>query len=259
VESHRVDRINAATEGTEYGVETRRWLRGIDEMAPVLHEEDLAFFDANGYVVVHEAVPPENCRAAERAIWEFLGKDATEPETWYGGITSIFVLLFHHPALWANRRSVRIHKAYAQIWGTADLWPTVDRVSMNPPERDGWKFSGPRLHWDVTAVPPLGFGVQGILYLADTAANQGAFTCVPGFHKKVDDWLRNLPPDADPREQDLLALGAVSLAGSAGDLIIYHQGMPHGGSPNRAARPRIAQFLDYVPPRRPAASWTSWR
>jgi hypothetical protein len=58
----------------------------------------------------------------------------------------------------------------------------------------------------------------------------------------------------------LSGLRTVAVAGSAGDLIIYHQGVPHGGSPNRAARPRIAQFLDYHRPRRFAeAGSPRWR
>ena len=259
LDPQRIDRINAVTEGREYGEETKRWLRQIEEMEPVLDSRDLDFFGENGYVVVPEAVTKDACRAAELAIWEFLGKDPDDPDTWYVGTRSIFVPLYHHPALWTNRKSLRVHKAFSQVWGTSDLWPIVDRVSMNPPEREGFRFPGPRLHWDVTLVPPLGFGVQGLLYLTDTASHQGAFTCVPGFHKRVDAWLSSLPPEADPREQDLLSLGTVPVAGSAGDLIIYHQGLPHGGSPNRASLPRVVQFLDYLPPRRPAASWTSWR
>lgn len=259
VEAHRVDRINAITEGCEYGDETRRWLAGIEAMEPVLSAADLERFGRDGYVVLHGAISPEECHRAEQAIWEFLGKDPADPESWYRDIRSIFVLLYHHPALWAARRSRRIHKAYAQIWGTADLWPAADKASLNPPERDGWRFPGPRLHWDVTLIPPISHGAQGILYLVDVAADQGAFTCVPGFHKKVDEWLRSLPPGTDPRRQDLVALGAVPVAGRAGDLILFHYGLPHGGSPNRAARPRIAQFLDFNPARRPPRSWTDFR
>ena len=44
-----------------------------------------------------------------------------------------------------------------------------------------------------------GLKVQGVLYLTDTPANQGAFTCIPGFHHKLGDWLNDLPEDADPR------------------------------------------------------------
>ena len=50
---------------------------------PVLSSEDLAFWEKNGYVVVHNAVPPENCTAAEQAVWEFLEMDASNLESWY--------------------------------------------------------------------------------------------------------------------------------------------------------------------------------
>ena len=175
--------------------------------------------------------------------------DPDDPGTWYKkpAQPAIMVQFFHHSALSATRNSPRIHKAFAEIWNTADLWPTIDRVSFNPPETDKWKFPGPRLHWDTSLDPPIPFGVQGILYLTDTLSTQGAFTCVPGFHRRVEEWVRGLPAYANPREQDLESLGAISIAASAGDLIIWHQALPHGSSPNRATRPRIAQYLSMNP------------
>ena len=50
---------------------------------PVLSTADVDFWEENGYVVLHDAVPPENCKAAERAIWDFLEMDTDDPETWY--------------------------------------------------------------------------------------------------------------------------------------------------------------------------------
>ena len=50
---------------------------------PVLSAADIDFWEENGYVVVHDAVPPENYKAAERAIWDFLEMDTDDPETWY--------------------------------------------------------------------------------------------------------------------------------------------------------------------------------
>jgi hypothetical protein len=217
--------------------------------SPVLSPADLAFWDEHGYVVVHDAIAPDACRAAEDAIWTFLGAERDDPATWYGGPQghSIWVPLLHHPAIDANRRAPRIRGAFAQLWGRDDLFPTIDQVGFNPPVRPGWPFPGPDLHWDASLAQPMPFDVQGILYLADTAANQGAFTCVPGFHRRIEPWLRELPPDTDPRAQDLHALGAVPIAGAAGDLIIWHAALPHGSSPNRAARPRIVQYITHSP------------
>jgi ectoine hydroxylase-related dioxygenase (phytanoyl-CoA dioxygenase family) len=123
----------------------------------------------------------------------------------------------------------------------------VDQAGFNPPERPDWSFPGPHLHWDVSLAQPIPFGVQGILYLTDTAADQGAFTCVPGFHRIIEDWLNALPAGTDPRAQDLRSLGPIPIAGRAGDLVIWHHALPHGASPNRSARPRVVQYLKLRP------------
>jgi ectoine hydroxylase-related dioxygenase (phytanoyl-CoA dioxygenase family) len=210
-----------------------------------LEAEDLDFWNENGYVVVHDAVSQEQCQTAAQAIYDFLEVDPEQPDTWYGH--DIWVPLLHHPAFWANRESPRIHGAFAQLWGRQDLWVTVDQGGWNPPERPGWRFSGQGLHFDVSLELPVPFGVQGILYLTDTAANQGAFRCVPGFHRRIETWLKSLPPDADPRREDLEKFGAVPIPGRAGDLIIWHQALPHASSPNRATRPRVVQYIRMLP------------
>ena len=94
---------------------------------------------------------------------------------------------------------------------------------------------------------PIRFGVQGVLYLTDTPAEQGAFVCVPGFHRRIEDWLDSLPPDADPKQQDLLALGTRRLAAEAGDLIIWHIALPHSAGLNRGSAPRVAQYITMGP------------
>jgi len=132
------------------------------------------------------------------------------------------------------------------LWGRTDLWVTTDQSGMNPPERDGWKFPGPNLHWDVSLALPIPFGTQGVLYLADTAANQGAFSCVPGFHRKIEGWLKSLPAGRDPRHEDLTQ-DVVPIAGKAGDMVIWHHALPHGSSTNRALLPRFVQYINMRP------------
>jgi hypothetical protein len=198
--------------------------------------------------VLHDAVPKEAREAAVQALWDHLDARADDPETWYRpNDHGIMVQYFQHPAFEANRHSARLHKAFAQLWGTADLWATTDRVGFNVPERPGFMFRGPDLHWDVSVKTPIPFGTQGILYLTDTPSEQGAFTLVPGFQRWGEDWLKCLPPGANPRQQDLHALGATPVGGRAGDLIIWHQALPHGASPNRGTRPRLVQYINMFP------------
>jgi hypothetical protein len=248
VDPDQVARINAAIAGSGYPAEIQRRLDAVAAAEPVLSPDDLAFWDREGYVVVPHAVAPEVCAAGESLIWDHLGARPDAPEGWYfENSHGIMVQLFQHPVLSAIRRSARIHKAFSQLWGTADLWATTDRVGFNPPERPGYAFPGPHLHWDTSLQQPIPFGTQGILYLTDTPAEQGAFTCVPGFHRRIAEWLGSLPAGADPRRQDLRALGARAVAGRAGDLVIWNQALPHGASPNRGSRPRLVHYVNMYP------------
>lgn len=215
---------------------------------PVLSAADLAFWRENGYVVLRGAVEKEACRAAEAAIWDHLGMNPRDPATWYDGQHMFWVALFQHPALIENRASPRIRKAFEQLWGCDDLWATVDRSSLNRPQRDEVDISGPsRLHWDVSLAMPMPFGVQGLLYLSDTRAEQGAFRCLPGFHHRLESWLAGLPAGANPREQDLESLGPVAIPGAAGDFVLWHHGLPHGSGRNRADYPRVVQYIKLFP------------
>lgn len=248
IEPARITAVNANVERA-LGKDAPSWRKLPDDFSPVLSAADLSFWAENGYVVLHDAVPPEDCRAAERAIWAFTGKDEANPETWYSGPQghNIMVQLVHHPAFDKNRASPRIRAAFAQLWETDDLQVTIDRGGFNPPERPDWPFPGPHLHWDTSIATPMPFNLQGILYLTDTPAEQGAFCCVPGFHRRLESWLKNLPPGADPRRQDLSS-EVIPIAGKAGDFVLWHAALPHGASPNRGENPRIVQYISMYPP-----------
>ena len=95
------------------------------------------------------------------------------------------------------------------------------------------------IHWDVdTSSPTIPFGVQGVLYLTDTAENQGGFQCVPGFHRAFDAWVKTQPADRDPWSPDLAGLEVKSIAGKAGDLIIWDRMLAHGNGHNTSDKPR---------------------
>lgn len=248
IDETRLTRLRDALEGKTVGSPA-----GSLDDVPGLTTEELAFWEEHGYVVLHDAVPAESRDAAAAAVYEFLQADPANPETWYSEQVgkSIWVALLHHPAFKANRNAPRLVKAFAQLWGREDLWPTIDQGGFNPPERPGWTFPGPHLHWDMTLVPPHVFGLQGILYLTDTPADQGAFCCIPGFHRTLESWLKELPPSEEPRKAILRHPGVTPVAGKAGDLVIWHHALPHASSPNRNTQPRVAQYIFHRPTRWP--------
>ncbi|HLK59490.1 MAG TPA: phytanoyl-CoA dioxygenase family protein [Chthonomonadaceae bacterium] len=215
---------------------------------PVLSPEDHAFFQENGYVVVHNAVPQENLDAVINAIWEFLGMDRNNPEDWYREPlrTNGMVEMYQHQALWNNRQYPRLYQAFMEILGTERLWVSIDRVCMKPPrhpahpEFDNKGF----IHWDAdTAKLPIPLSVQGVLYLADTDRDQGGFQCVPALFRQFDSWLKTQPPDRNPYNPDLTGFEIEPIPGKAGDLVIWSRLLAHGNGHNVSSRPRLAQYI----------------
>lgn len=220
----------------------------------VLTTDDRAFFDENGYVIVHEAVPQKNLDAVIAAIWEFLGMNPADPEDWYrpphlpGGT----VELYQHPALWDNRQYPRVHQAFSELFGTPELWVSMDRASMKPPQHPAHPDYDNKgfIHWDTdTSQLPQPFGVQGVLYLTDTSENQGGFQCVPEIFRNFDAWLQTQPADRNPRHPDLNGHAVTPIPGKAGDLVIWHKLLAHGNGHNVSDKPRLAQYITMFPNR----------
>lgn len=234
-------------------------LVGNDITENVLSEDDLAFWNQNGYVIVKEAISKTDCEATQYAIWDYLKMDSNNKETWYIGHEEQRGLMLNfsdHETLNRNRFSPRIKKAYEQLYKTTKIYKTIDKVSFNPPETDSFSFLGSQLHWDVSLKTPIPFALQGLLYLTDCGADDGAFHCVPGFHTKIDGWLENLKTNINPREEALKTLQAVPILGKAGDFIIWQNSLPHCATPNRGMAPRMVQYLTYLPnDYSPAVEW----
>lgn len=253
----------------------------------VLSTQDKAFWEEHGYVIIPAAVPQENLAHMVETIWAFLQIDPNNQEAWYkykpytrenscSPISSAgMVEIYQHQALWDNRQCPRVHQAFTEIWNNEKLWVSLDRANMKPPAREDkpeWCNKG-MIHWDTdTSQQPIPFGVQGVLYLTDTSEQQGGFQCVPGFHRHFDTWIKTQPEDRDPRRPDLTGLDVKSIAGKAGDLLIWHRLLAHGNGHNRSDKPRLAQYITMSPApkdseearqqrinswqeRRPAANW----
>ena len=218
----------------------------------ILTAEDHAFFEENGYVVVPEVVPSENCEAVINTLFEFLGMDRSRPEDWYrlplktGGMIEIY----QHQTLWDNRQYPRLYQVFTEILGREQLCVTIDRAGFKPPqhpdhpEYDHKGFA----HWDVdTSKLPIRFGVQAVLCLADTEANMGGFQCAPGFHKGLEEWIKTQPADRNPRVPDLTTLPpdtkVVPIPAKQGSLILWNNLLLHGNGHNVSQKPRFSQYI----------------
>jgi Phytanoyl-CoA dioxygenase (PhyH) len=221
-----------------------------NEKQNILTKSDIDFWRENGYVIIRNAISINDCKATVNLICNFLEIDEHDELTWYKpneNKQGIMVQLFQDVQLEKNRQSIKIRKAYEQLWQRKDIWVNADRVGFNPPETDGWKFPGPKLHWDVSLAQPIPFGLQGILYLTDTKEDQGAFSLVPGFQNKIGNWLKEFPETVNPRNENLYALGVKGIEANAGDFIIWHHALPHCSSINTSDKPRFVQYINYAP------------
>ena len=238
-----IARFHAWLDGEPASGLARAELDAIKAMAPVLCEADLAQWHEQGVIVVRGAISHAEARAAERVLWDTLKASPDDPESWPRAASQgIWVDLFHHPVMEPARRSRRVHKAFAQLWGTADLWLTIDRMGFNPPATPADPYRGHGIHWDASLAKPIPFGTQAILYLTETSADQGALRVVPGFHRIADEWLDRNGRE-NPHSHDFTSEARPIPAG-AGDLVIWHHALPHDASPNRSPRPRLTQYLN---------------
>ncbi len=228
---------------------------GLQPTGPVpapLNAAQLAFWQQHGYLVVPGVLTAAQCAASCAAIWQHLQADPLDPGSWYqqgDKMKKIMLQLFRHPALDQNRQIPLIRQIFQQLWQRHDLAMSTDRVSFNPPETADWQFPGPAMHWDLPLTLPVPFGTQGMIYLTDTTAEQGAFCCVPGFHLQISDWLRQ-QPQQDPTQLQMQRWSdwpVQAIAAKAGDLIIWHHALPHGPSANKANLPRMVQYINCYP------------
>jgi len=216
----------------------------------LLSDEDRAFWQENGYVVIPDVVPAENLMATIDAIAEFTGKNLEDRRSWYqepmvgGGMIN----MNHHQALWDNRQSQIVHQAFSEIWDSEKLWVTFDRANINPPTNNNWHHEG-FIHWDLdTTTRPIKLCVQGVLYLTNTAKNQGGFQCVPKSHRKLIDWGKTHSPNHHPTQEEIMSgLDIISVPGNAGDLLIWHSALLHGNGHNTSEKPRFAQYIGMQP------------
>lgn len=225
----------------------------------VLSAEDRAFFRDNGYLVVPNAVPQQNLDATVDTLWNFLGIDRDDPRDWYRPpmLTNGLVEIYQHQTLWDNRQHPRVHQAFAELLGTENLWVSIDRASLKPPrhpDHPEYEHKG-FIHWDADSTKwrenptkqERPRWVQGVLYLTDTAADQGGFQCVPELYRDFEGWLKTQPPDRNPSVPDLTGLTVEPVPGKAGDLVIWDVMLAHGNGHNVSNRPRLAQYIAMGP------------
>ena len=199
-----------------------------------------------GYAVVDGVVPKPLCEAVIEAVASFLHVDPGDASTWGVAHGHGIVPLHHHPALWEVRQHPAVHAIFAELYGSRALWSSVDRASFKPPAGDD-AIRVSKLHWDADPRQPKDVaGYQGLVYLTDTEADQGAFCCAPEIYSDLPDWLE---AHRDGMTEALAEATphATRVGGPAGSLLIWSRLMPHSSARNDGALPRWVQYVTMSP------------
>jgi len=235
-------------------------LRDIQKTLPlrVLSQDDWDHWTTFGYVVVPGAVPLENVKRLTRTLWEFQEMDPDDRATWYKPQlrnhqmkelnNTGMVEMYNHQYLWDNRQERRVYDAFVDIWDVEELWSTIDRANLNPPNRGSRSISG-FIHWDVdTSLRPRPIGVQGVLSLTQQDDEVGGFQCVPELFRTLEEWIEKQPSDRNSWAPDTTDLEVVNINMNPGDLLIFNSLLAHGIRPNRSEdRVRVAQYISMHP------------
>lgn len=237
----------------------------------VLSEEDFDFWQSYGYIVVREAIPAAAAKRLLEFTWDFQGLDPERPQTWYPErqfrsdldrdlYVYGFVEAYQHQLLWDSRQAQRVYDAFVDVWDCEELWVTLDRLNLNPPNvgnraralipatERGFDID---LHWDVdTTLSVLPQRIQGIIALNDTRPEAGGFQCAPELFRRFDRWRVMQPEDRDPIRPaiDRAEFPVVRPELKAGDLLIWNGLLAHGVAPNTSEHGvRAVQYLSMMP------------
>ncbi len=245
--------------------------RSNGEPLRLLSEEEWAFWQYNGYIVIKQAIPREQALQTAAFLWEFEEKDPKDQSTWYTQPRAEIqmkelagtgmVEVYNNQHLWNNRQTEKVYNAFVDIWGTSKLWVTIDRANLNFPMRPGHEYKG-FIHWDYDPeTKPQ--NVQGVLALADQLdENMGGFQCIPWLYRNYDTWKQTQPLDRNRFQPDISGLEdkIVKVGLEAGDLLIFNSCQPHGIRPNHSKdQVRIAQYISMMPAEEDNEALKQWR
>ena len=235
-----------------------------------LSEQDWAFWIENGYVVVKNAVEGDKLDRLEKLMWEFEELDPADQSTWYPpeksrlratelSFNAGMIELYHHQYLWDARQTQRVYDAFVDVWGTEQLWVSIDRMNFNLPPEPGFVYKS-FMHWDYDPdTDPQ--NVQGVLAISDqTDPAMGGFVCIPSLFREYATWRARQGANWDWYRPNVADLEHVPVLLEKGDLLIFNSKLCHGIRQNRSRdKVRLAQYIAMMPAQPDNAALKEWR
>ncbi|MBD3678762.1 MAG: phytanoyl-CoA dioxygenase family protein [Rhodobacteraceae bacterium] len=221
----------------------------------MLSDTQKAFYDENGYLMVENAVTPDQLAELRRITYDLIEQSRTLTET-----NDVFELDQGHTA--DNPRLTRIklpHKRHPYFWeilsnsGVTEVLTDLlgpDALIQTSKLNTKAPGGGAAVEWhqDWAFYPHtndsmLAFG----LMLEDVDAANGPLQVIPGTHKGpiLSHHANGVFCGAiDPDDPLFEADKAVTLTGKAGNMTVHHARVLHGSAPNLSDRNRMILFYE---------------
>jgi hypothetical protein len=227
-----------------------------EENRPMLSLDQVEFYRDQGYLLVENAVSPEQLNQLRMIAYEFIEKsrDVTESDDFYDldeghsaaqpRLTRVKLPHKQHPLFWDVLRDSGITDTLRALLGLNVLLQTSKLNTKAPGGgaavewHQDWAFY-PHTNDDMLACG---------LMLEDVDPDSGPIQVIPGSHKGP--LLSHHNADgvfcgaANPEDPDFHLDRAVTLTGKAGDMTVHHARTLHGSSPNLSDRARLIVFYE---------------
>ena len=209
-----------------------------------LSEDQRRFFDANGYLVIPDALDAAELAAARAAADEAEARwraDPALPGTRIPEFLEIAAIMEYHPVLFDLVERPRVFPQIRVLQGTG-IGLIDHAYYITPP---GGLIDGTAWHTDVrTRVPGVHHAgstmmVRAMYALTDIGEDGGATLILPGTHRQPDE--TPIPAVATPEEMP----GAVPIGCQAGAAYFFNGNVLHAPSNNRSAVTRRVLLYNY--------------
>jgi ectoine hydroxylase-related dioxygenase (phytanoyl-CoA dioxygenase family) len=222
----------------------------------MLSTQQIEFYKENGYLLVENAVTPEQLARMRDIAYGFIEKsravnvsdDVFDLDDGHSAqtpkLTRIKLPHKQHPYFWEVAKNSGITTVLKQLLGL-DVLLQTSKLNTKAPGggaavewHQDWAFY-PHTNDDILACG---------LMLEDVDLANGPLQVIPGSHKGPV--LSHNNKDGvfcgavDPEDPDFHLKKAVTLTGKAGSMTVHHARTLHGSAPNRSDRARLLLFYE---------------
>lgn len=203
---------------------------------------ELSTLEEKGFVVLFGAVPSELREGALEAIHRRIAVlRRTDARLMDQATQSGFFPMWNAAALWQIRATASVRTPFERIYGTGNLWVSLDRCGYRAPRSE--HLGCLSLHWDDDPSRWDYADFQGVVALSSVGRFEGCFVCAPSLYRTY----REAGSAAANTRLQRGTWDTIEVELHAGDLLVFDYRLAHGTTVHRGDRARVVQYLAFVP------------